>query len=87
MRVVRFFREFRGRPEGVGWKFDLANLFSCLDWPGIPAIVQFTDLSLEICIECGKVYGFDKDAVRAAINRLEIDNNAVDEDGIGEEDY
>jgi hypothetical protein len=48
---------------------------------------MYSDLSLEVCIECGKVYGFDKDQMRTALNAMEIDRRNLDDDGIGEEDY
>lgn len=41
---------------------------------------------LEVCINCGTLFGFDKEALRNSILKLE-QGSPQDEDGIAEEDY
>eukprot|EP01122_Echinamoeba_exundans_P013420 TRINITY_DN585_c0_g2_i1.p1 TRINITY_DN585_c0_g2~~TRINITY_DN585_c0_g2_i1.p1 ORF type:complete len:205 (-),score=29.37 TRINITY_DN585_c0_g2_i1:471-1085(-) len=60
-----------------------------IDFPTIPSICEGKILSIEVCIDCGRLVGFDKDDVRRAIVAYEEQRAKRDpnDDELREEDY
>jgi hypothetical protein len=60
-----------------------------IDFPTIPSICEGKILSIEVCTDCGRLVGFDKDDVRRAIVAYEQQRDKRDpnDDELREEDY
>ncbi len=48
--------------------------------PGFPSITDSDGCMFDLCIECGMIYGFDKEALKAAIDCEEDADDDVDDD-------